>query len=106
MGQKQNQAAIDSKLEAIKDIIFGQEKADLEDRLAHLEADTSKNFGNHQAALADLRQDMGTRFQRLEERLISQHNETLELIKALQSEKTDRHMLGDLLMELGNKMKK
>ncbi|MEZ4684524.1 MAG: hypothetical protein R3B47_00200 [Bacteroidia bacterium] len=67
---------------------------------------SSKTFCDHQAALADLRQDMETRFQRLEERIISQHNETLELIKALQNEKTDRQALGDLLMEIGDKLKK
>jgi regulator of sigma D len=106
MGDKQNQAAIDSKLEAIKDIIFGQEKADLEERLTQLEASTSKNFDNQQAALADLRQDMEARFQRLEDRIISQHNETLQLIKGLQKEKTDRRILGDLLVELGKSVKK
>ncbi|MEZ4684525.1 MAG: hypothetical protein R3B47_00205 [Bacteroidia bacterium] len=44
MAQKQNQTSIDSKLEAIKDIIFGQEKADLEERLTKLEASIVKNF--------------------------------------------------------------
>ena len=98
---KQNNASIDSKLDAIKDIIFGQEKADLEQRLTALEKSTDTRFNDSQAALADFRQEMEGRLQRLEERIINQHKETLDLIKSLQKDKADRKSLGDMLVKMG-----
>jgi len=102
---KNSNSGIDSKLEAIKDIIFGQEKADLEERLTALEASTSTQFGDGKAALADFRQEVEGRLQRLEERIINQHNETLELIKTLREEKADRQSLGDMLVQMGESLK-
>lgn len=104
MAQKNN-GSIDSKLDAIKDIIFGQEKADLEERLTALESSTQAQFGDSNTALADFRQEMEGRFQRLEERIINQHNETLELIKALKADKADRQSLGDMLVQMGENLK-
>ncbi|MFK7972052.1 MAG: hypothetical protein AB8F95_16915, partial [Bacteroidia bacterium] len=92
MAQKGN-GSLDSKLEAIKDIIFGEEKANLEERLTALEESTNNRFGDGQTALVDFRQEIEGRLQRLEERIINQHNETLELIKTVKAEKADRQSL-------------
>ena len=100
MAQKNNQS-IDSKLDAIKDIIFGQEKADLEERLTALEASSASQFKDSHAALADFRVEVEGRFQRLEERLINQHNETLAMIQSMQADKADKKSIGEMLVKLG-----
>ncbi|MFK7972277.1 MAG: hypothetical protein AB8F95_18045, partial [Bacteroidia bacterium] len=58
-----------------------------------------------QTALVDFRQEIEGRLQRLEERIINQHNETLELIKTVKAEKADRQSLSDMLVQLGESLK-
>lgn len=102
-----------NKLEAIKEIIFGQEKQDLDQKLGLLEDRVSKESDdirkNLEQEIKSLRETLTAQMKALEEALtaqLQQQNETFKAeVSRIDHEKTNRADLGDLLIALGNQLK-
>lgn len=121
---KSNQAEVSdamaqlNKLEAIKEIIFGQEKQDLNEKLRQLEDKVSKETddirSDFQKEIKALNESLSDQIKHLGETLMetlmAQLQKQEESLKAevsrIDHEKTNRADLGDLLIALGNQLKK
>lgn len=102
----------DPDVERIRDIIFGPQMHDYDQRFQNLLADVERlqqQVERQRAAHADLEADTARRVQALraetredDERLRSELRQAVEKLTA---EKVDRLNLGDLLIELGTQLK-
>lgn len=93
-----------SKLQAVKELIFGQEiqNYDAEFKEIHKEIDENKtqnseDTANQQKALNQLEKSITSRIDRLEADLMKK-------IAVLDNKKTDRAKLGKLLIQIGEKL--
>jgi DNA anti-recombination protein RmuC len=102
-----------NKLDAIKEIIFGEEKQDLDLKLGKLEDKLSKETedirDNLQKEIKALNDSLSQQIAALGESLSNQLKEQDEAFKKevsrIDHEKTNRADLGDLLIALGNQLK-
>ena len=95
------QANYNSKIEAIKDIIFGEDYAALrksiQELTAHMESEISRIEEKYSALVADTDATINNRIDNLEMDLKSE-------IDRLDENKTDRFKLGKMLVELGKSL--
>lgn len=103
-----------NKLDAIKEIIFGQEKQDIDEKLGALEDRVSKENDDIRKDLQNeikaLHETLTQQIKELNENLTAQLKQQGETLKAevsrIDHEKTNRADLGDLLIAMGNQLKK
>lgn len=102
-----------NKLDAIKEIIFGEEKQNLDLQLGQLEDKLSKETedirDNLQREIKALNDSLSKQIAALGETITKQMQEQNEAFKKevsrIDHEKTNRADLGDLLIALGNQLK-
>ena len=97
------QASYGSKIEAIKDIIFGEDYAALRQSIqeltAHMEAEIQRVEEKYSALVAETDAGINNRIDNLEMDLKSE-------IDRLDENKTDRFKLGKMLEDLGKELQK
>ena len=93
-----------SKLQAVKELIFGQEIKDYDSEFKHLHKLVEENkdqnasdTSNQEKALQNLEKAITSRIDRLEADLMKK-------IANLENKKTDRAKLGKLLIQIGEKL--
>ena len=113
MSKKNGQEAVtedpnSSKIEAIKNLIFGENIAEYNDEFEAIK----KDLNNKKAALEDLINSTSIELNKAIDNLstdlnirITELEDTLEAKTSdLNEQKVDRKLLGDLLVKLGNKI--
>lgn len=93
-----------SKLQAVKELIFGQEIKDYDSEFKHLHQlvednkdQNASDTANQEKALQNLEKAITSRIDRLEADLMKK-------IANLENKKTDRAKLGKLLIQIGEKL--
>lgn len=100
----------DQKLDAIKEIIFGEqikeydiEFKELRDELARQKAEFKETIGTLKKEMKDL---IKTTEKEIAGNLAEVKQETLKTLEQLDNSKANRHTLGEMLQELGQSLKK
>ena len=92
-----------SKIEAIKDIIFGQDQAEINRRIHALEEKVGMDIGNLNESLVEV-------IEKLEATLLTRIEKseatTQKALDSLKEAKTDRVKLGNMLIKMGESLKK
>lgn len=98
-----------SQVNAIRDILFGKDMQQYDERFGQLRDMVSTLRTETNVELSQLNEQLLTAINSLEERLRNQiqqnHTELLTAIQDLQQSKVDKTHLGNLLIEMGNQFK-
>jgi len=96
------------KLEAVKELIFGQNMKEYDSKFTKLEALITKKNEDHKKSLSDSTQKIKEIIQQQNKELISKINKLEKLLAEKTSElhqnKTDRATLSQLLHEIADKL--
>ncbi len=99
-----------NKLDAIKEIIFGEEKQNLDLKLGELEDKFTKDNDLIRKEIQALNESLSKQIEALQANIMQQMQQQQEAVKAevsrIDHEKTNRADLGDLLIAMGNQLKK
>jgi len=100
---------LDPRIDAIKEIIFGENIKQYNKEFNQLKDLIRKYKADHQQRLKDLRQELKTLIgeldQNLSKQLADMKKETLRDLNNLNEKKVNRKLLGELLEELGKKIR-
>jgi hypothetical protein len=103
-------ASMDSKLAAIKEIIFGQEQAELKHELDELKAlileQNSVIQSELKAARAQMEATMKSMDAEIDKKLEAHQKSTDKAIARVDKEKANRKALGKMLVNIGEKLMK
>ncbi|WP_438961833.1 fructose 1,6-bisphosphatase [Nonlabens sp.] len=98
-----------SKIEAIKNLIFGENIQQYNNEFDDLKADLLKKRQELQNFIDDTRDELNKSIDSLSTdlniRITDLENKIEDRLETIEDEKTSRAMLGDALIDLGNKIK-
>jgi tRNA U34 5-carboxymethylaminomethyl modifying GTPase MnmE/TrmE len=95
-----------SKLEAIKEIIFGQEKQDLDQKLNALREQVEQEHSSIRDEIAQLNEQVQAHLQRLEAATNQRFEQHQGELRRLDHEKAKREALGKMLIAMGEELMK
>ena len=99
----ENPAPDTSKIDAIKELIFGPDIDSINQRFTDLEARVGDNMGDMNTSLSQTIKNLEAS---LLEKLAKSEEKANLMMQKLKEDKTDREKLGNLLIKLGENLKK
>lgn len=99
-----------NQLDAIKNIIFGQEMEQLSSNLKEIDNTQNTRIGKLEERLSEVEASFAADIKELKSALLSEMNTRLDSLQAdvdqLNENKADRQQLGELLMKMGEQLMK